>query len=375
MNLMSETPKSFETLTEEILKKDACVRCGACLGLCPYLKLYEGTIVFPDVCDLTDGRCLNFCPKGKIDLGNLTYRIWGEDYAGNPLGHTLKIVMAKATKTPNVQYGGIVTILARAAVSNEGFSGAILTQWRNVPYPQGIVVNDPADIPSYGGSHYGGAYTLAALNHIRKSRSGAFAVVGLPCQILALRQMHSVEHPENFHRNKNDLLIGLFCTWGLSPRSFRTDMQRRFGDRKIVRYNIPPPPANRLDVFFENDEKVEIPLEEIRPFLNPGCGTCLDMTAEFADISVGAAEGFPGWNTVIIRSEKGRDLFERLVRESTIETVPLPKTSLHHLTGAAAIKKKKALNVMDQEGVTSQTPALPAEARATILNFQLSEES
>jgi len=28
------------------------------------------------------------------------------------------------------------------------------------------------------------------------------------------------------------------------------------------------------------------------------------MTGEFADISVGAAEGITGWNTVIVRSEK-----------------------------------------------------------------------
>ena len=371
---MSETSKSFKVLTEEILQKDACVRCGACVGLCPYLKLFEGAIVFPDFCDLTDGRCLNFCPKGPVELDTVARQSWNEAYTGSPLGHHLKIVMARAADNPNAQYGGIATTLAQVAVSDEGLSGALLTRWRDLSYPEGIIVDDPKDIPTYGGSHYAGAYTLAALNRARKSNPEAFAVVGLPCQILALRKMHSFNHPENPHQGKEDLLVGLFCTWGLSPRDFRNDMQRRFGNRKIVRYNIPPPPANRLDVFFEDGEKIEIPLEEIRPFLNPGCGTCLDMTAEFADISVGAAEGFPGWNTVIIRSEKGQDLFDRLVREGTIETAPLPETSLQHLTGAAALKKKKALNVMDLEGVTSQTPTLPPEAREAILNFQSSEE-
>ena len=310
-----------------------------------------------------------------MDLGTLTRRIWNEDYTGLPLGYTVKIVMAKAKDHSNAQYGGIATTLAQAALINNRLSGALLTRWRDVAYPEGVLVHDPRDIPAYSGSHYAGAYTLAALNRIRKSHSETFAVIGLPCQILALRKMHSFDHPENIHQGKKDLLIGLFCTWGLSPRDFRADMQHRFGNRKIVKYDIPPPPANRLDIFFENDEKVEIPLEEIRPLLNPGCRTCLDMTAEFADISVGAAEGFPGWNTVIIRSGKGLDLFDRLVSKGAIETIPLPETSLHHLTNAAAIKKKKALNLIEQENTSPNTLMLPPAAREAILNFQFSEES
>jgi coenzyme F420-reducing hydrogenase beta subunit len=34
------------------------------------------------------------------------------------------------------------------------------------------------------------------------------------------------------------------------------------------------------------------------------------MTAEFSDLSVGAVEGIPGWNTVIVRTAKGQELLE-----------------------------------------------------------------
>ena len=371
---MSSESTSFKVLTEEIIKKDVCVRCGACVGLCPYLTLYEGTVVFPDACDLTNGRCLNFCPQGPVDLDALARRHQDERYTGRPLGPTIKIVMAKASGNPHAQYGGIASTLVQSAVSGDGLSGALLTRWRDVAYPEGIIVEDPGEIPAYGGSHYAGAYTLSALNRARKSQPGTFAVVGLPCQILALRKMHALDHPENPHFGKEDLLIGLFCTWGLSPRDFLAEMKRRFGNRKIVKYDIPPPPANRLDVFFERGEKAEIPLEEIRPFLNPGCRTCLDMTAEFADISVGAAEGFPGWNTVILRSRKGLTLFDRLVEEGIIETVPLPEANLRHLSEAAATKKQRALNIIEQDESSSKALTLPGAARETILNFQPSEE-
>lgn len=167
-----------------------------------------------------------------------------------------------------------------------------------------------------------------------------------------------------------DFIIGLLCTWALSPRSFQKEMKLRFGNRRVLKYDIPPPPANRLEVFFENQQKVEIPLDEIRPLINPGCHTCLDMTSEFADVSVGAAEGFPGWNTVILRSKKGKILFDKLVGKGVIEAKPLPKKNIQHLSEASAMKKKRALNAINQGKNTLHALSLPKEVHQTILNFQ-----
>jgi len=306
---------SFKELTENIIKGNQCTRCGACIGLCPYLSLYHGSIVFPDACNLTDGRCISVCPKGDLDLDKLSLRTWNEKYQGTPLGLVLEILMARTTGSTSSepQYGGIVSTLAKAAMTEKGISGTLLTRWRNVNYPEGIILQSTDEIFSFAGVHYAGAYTLAALNRYRKSHPHPVVVVGLPCQVLALRMMHDLDHPQNPHKNMGDFIIGLLCTWALSPRSFQKEMKRRFGNRKVLKYDIPPPPANRFEVFFENQQKVEIPLDEIRSLINPGCHTCLDMTSEFADVSVGAAEGFPGWNTVILRSKKGKILFDKLV--------------------------------------------------------------
>jgi coenzyme F420 hydrogenase subunit beta len=75
------------------------------------------------------------------------------------------------------------------------------------------------------------------------------------------------------------------------------------------------------------------------------------MTAELADLSVGAAEGVPGWNTLIVRSERGAELVRKAVQEGAIETDALPEENLEHLKEAALNKRKRALrNIVDKSG-------------------------
>ncbi len=113
--------------------------------------------------------------------------------------------------------------------------------------------------------------------------------------------------------------------------------------RQIVKFDIPPPPANVFQVFTDSD-RIEIPLDQVRPFIRPTCDVCIDMTAEFADISVGSAEGVEGWNTLIIRSDGGRELVEAAQAKGIIETAPLPQQNLDHLKEASLLKKKRGLN-------------------------------
>ena len=75
----------------------------------------------------------------------------------------------------------------------------------------------------------------------------------------------------------------------------------------------------------------------------PTCAYCLDMTAEFSDISVGAVEGKEGWNTVIVRSKRGADIIETAVRKGVLETRALPQQNLAHLEEASLLKKTRGL--------------------------------
>ena len=70
------------------------------------------------------------------------------------------------------------------------------------------------------------------------------------------------------------------------------------------------------------------------------------MTSELADISVGMFEGRPGWNTVILRSAKGAELFAESCRQGFTEADDFPAENLKHLSRAAADKKDRSLRTL-----------------------------
>ena len=108
-----------------------------------------------------------------------------------------------------------------------------------------------------------------------------------------------------------------------------------------LKYDIPPPPAEEFLVFTRKKQH-PIPLAELRPLVPRGCLACGDMTAESADIAVGSAEGVPGWNTVLIRTERGRELFREARSKNVLQVKPLPEANWEHLRSAVASKKKRA---------------------------------
>ena len=87
------------------------------------------------------------------------------------------------------------------------------------------------------------------------------------------------------------------------------------------------------------------------------CRYCIDSTAEFADLSVGAArfggecDEMCGWNQVIVRSQCGKDLIELAREKGMLEFREAPASALQDLKNAAAEKKRKALkNSVEKSG-------------------------
>jgi coenzyme F420 hydrogenase subunit beta len=87
-------------------------------------------------------------------------------------------------------------------------------------------------------------------------------------------------------------------------------------------------------------------------------------------VSVGSAEGIEGWNTLIVRSERGQELVEAARKASVIETDALPNENLHHLKGASLGKRRRALaNIRQITGNDDDLLhlELSAETRARLL--------
>ena len=350
-------------LTEDVLKKGLCVGCGACVGLCPYYSSHKGktAMVFP--CNLTRGRCYAYCPKAEVDFDELANAYWGHPYEGTPFGDHLEVVKSRAgTQFPKgfFQSGGTVSALMALALETGRVEAAVLTDRKGL-LPVPCLVSSTEGVVACSSSKYTASPTLASFNDALSKGNEKLGVVGTPCQVTALAQMRlNPMQRENFV-DPVSLVIGLFCTWALDTRGLHGLLKDRVDFDAIQRMDLPPPPSEIL-VLETDTGRVEIPLSEVRPLVPAGCHICPDMTSEWADLSVGVVEGQPEWNTLIVRTKRGRELVEQAKKRGWLVTETLSQENLDSLALAAGNKKKRAWTRAKEEGLINTDAAKGARS-------------
>jgi coenzyme F420 hydrogenase subunit beta len=302
-----------------------------------------------DSCPVTESRCCQFCPQMGVDLDLVTSTLFGVAYSGEPIGEVREVIIARSKETEireRAQYGGTVSTLIRVALESRLISTAVLTKLVD-GVPQGVTVSSAKEVLDCCGSSYLVCPVLEAFHRWQPEDNDRVGIVGTPCQTLAVAHMRTCSLSAQSNVSRLNLVIGLFCTWALS-HSFRKVLAKWAPLSVIRRTDIPPPPASVFHVYTA-DRCFSIPLDDVRPFIPPACALCWDMTSEMADISIGAAEGIEGWNTVIIRTKRGQDLVRTAVLEGLLETGDLPKANLDHLMESARLKKRRALHNLAQK--------------------------
>jgi coenzyme F420 hydrogenase subunit beta len=305
-------------------------------------------------CGLDEGRCFSYCPRAEADVENIGQKEVCQKYEKMEVGPVRKIWMARAGDPiwrRKAQSGGMVSALIDFALKKKVIDAAILTLREADFLPEGRIVRNRDDILTCAGSSYVSGPTLEALHKGPWQEQEKIGVVGLPCQTLALTRMRSSSLEKRTPVDQVELVIGLFCTWALEYERFIPFLKERVGQSDIFKLEITPPPERLLKV--HTDGKLHtLPVDEIRPFIRKGCRVCLDMTAELSDISVGTVEGVEGWNTIIIRSDRGEMLFKEAKEEGMIESQPLPEVRLNHLKEASLLKRERALNAIKESEQT-----------------------
>lgn len=344
--------RGLKALEEQVLDHGQCTACGACVSLCPYLRSFNGRIVKLDDCNLTEGRCFAYCPRTEVDLDTINRGLFGKGYEEIEMGPVREIVMARAHEkiwTDRGQNGGVVSALIDLAIKEGIIQVAILTRRDEDLLPQGTAALDRKDIIACAGSSYASGPTLEAFNRGPWKGEERIGLVGLPCQVLSLAKMKVSGLEKKTPIDRVDLVIGLFCTWALDYERFAAFLQERLDGRPIGKLDITPPPERLLKVE-AGTEILEIPLNEVRPLIRPSCQVCIDMTAEFSDISAGTVEGKEGWNTLIVRTRRGEELLAKGEDSGVIDTQPYPEDNLGHLKEASLLKKKRALESLQGRG-------------------------
>lgn len=351
-------------LMEDVHQRELCIGCGACVGLCPYFKNYQGKTAQLFPCTLDQGRCFAYCPKAEVDLDEIYTQRFGAGYDGSPLGPHTQVVAAaagSAMKTGDFQGGGTVSALMAWSLKNGHVNAAVLTD-RKALTPASHVERDWQAVAGFAGSKFMAAPTLAGLNAAVQEGEKQLGVVGTPCQMLAVSQMRANPFNKPEHEVSVALAIGLFCNWSLDTRQLASLLKSRMDVAAIRKMDIPPPPAATM-VLATDDGKVELPLSDIRPLIPHTCFTCLDMTAETADVSVGMYEGREHWNTLIVRSDVGARMVEGAVADGFLRTEPMDDEVIKHLSVAAMAKKERSMRILIQRDLVNTNNGRRASVR------------
>ncbi len=241
--------------------------------------------------------------------------------AGRPdelhFGPHLRLLRARLRHPiEGAQWTGIATRLAERLLE-AGEVTAVLTvaphpddRWKPVP----VIVTRPEGMAACRGMRMGFAPTLALLEPARAAGHTRVALIGIPCQVHALRAM---EEAFGFERI---LVIGTPCSDNTTTERF-WEFLRLLEER--------PERVSYLE--FRADYRVEIRYDDGRaprlvPFLSlpisklPAdffpltCRTCVDYTNALADLTVGYMGG-TGEQWLVVRNTRGEAMLALLGEE------------------------------------------------------------
>ncbi len=197
------------------------------------------------------------------------------------------------------------------------------------------------------------------------------AYVGLPCQLQALRklQFFSKELEQDW-ANKINLSIGLFCRENWAYTCFRAMVEDDFGVKlsDVEKFDIK---KGKIIGIAGGETVLSIPLPESKPFVRVGCQVCLDFSAEFCDLSVGAVGTPAKTSTVIVRTARGMEFLKAAEKEGYIEVKPLSEVK----PGVKLVKKltdeKREENL--EEAKVREKAGFPAKHIATMGSENMEE--
>src|SRR2546423_8578050 len=370
----------WKHLKAEVIDPGRCRGCAGCVVACPYPDIlgYDNTWKPFQLADQPDPdnclhgvkgctMCTRACPRFRAWEVEIDTAMFGQPReADQVIGFYKDIVLARATNAEYLergQDGGLCSAMLIWCLRNGEIDGALTshltgdgTSWTTIP----VVATSEDDILKGAGSRYTySANTLAYFDAVEMGLS-KMALIGMGCQSSSIpaMQVRGARKPAN----KIALNIGLLCSKSFDDSIFEGLLEAKYGIQRhvIVKMNI----KGKLQLWLTDDRYVEVPLKECHAFTREGCLYCPDFAAEHADISMGGLGQTGGWTLTVIRTDRGRDIFERMVKDGWVEwksatdADPAAVALMHKLAGVS--RKRWPTPVDIDAGRPGMLPPAPA---------------
>lgn len=327
----------WKHLYQEVVTSGLCTGCAGCVVACPHDVLgYDGTfrpLHLEDEggvggCGHGDKGCTlctRACPRFRDWEVDGDEHLWGRRRESDEvIGVYKDIVLARATDPGLLekgQDGGLASAMLIWCLRNGEIDAALVnylegdgSTWKTVPG----VARTEEEILQAAGSRY--TYSANILAYPAAIEAGAekLAMVGMSCQssVLPMMQTRGVRKVAR----RFSLNIGLLCSKSFDDAIFDDLLLAKYGIARaeIVKMNI----KGKLQVWMSDGRYQEVPLKECHEFTREGCQMCPDFAAEHADVSMGGLGQSSGWTLTIVRTDRGREVIDRMLDDSSIETRP-----------------------------------------------------
>jgi coenzyme F420 hydrogenase subunit beta len=337
---------NFDELKTDVIDKGTCTGCGSCVSVCP-TQVIKFVDEIPTLQERPGevpegepplGKCIEckLCYFGCPVTESLDPRMQALFGSEDVLGNYTNLYKAK-TLVPEIaevaQDGGIVSTILAYALNQGIIDGAIVsvTNEENPWIPQPKIITSYEELLKSAGTRYSLSPNIASLAQYKDVVEELLAqrpvgedwlrlaFVGTPCQTLGVMKLqNALEGADIRPANLITLTIGLFCMENFDAAKLHQLIQDKTG-LNITQIRKMDIKKGALHIFPKGEEEAKtIPLEETGEAVRSGCHSCEDLTAWYADISIGSIGTPTGWSTVFTRTGKGKEIFEGAVREKMI---------------------------------------------------------
>lgn len=216
------------------------------------------------------------------------------------------------------QWTGITTRIGERLLET-GAVDAVLTmradphdRWR----PQPVLVTEAADMAECRGMRMGYAPLLSLLEPAVQQGHRRLAVIGIPCQVYALRALQQEWGLDQLY------VIGTPCSDNTTTEHFHQFLALLSDQPETIEY-LEFRADYQVELRFNTGEIREIPFLKLpisqlpADFFPLTCQSCVDYTNGLADITVGYMGG-EGQQWLLVRNQRGKALMELLGAELAI---------------------------------------------------------
>ncbi|GAB6265202.1 MAG: Coenzyme F420 hydrogenase/dehydrogenase, beta subunit C-terminal domain [Methanothrix sp.] len=327
----------------ETARRNLCTGCGTCAAICPQEAINllvdskKGVFlptVDEELCNEC-GICIKACPGQFQNLSELNMDLFGhvadDFWIGNHVACYTGYALDEELRYDSSS-GGLITQLLVWALDEGIINGALVTRMskENPLMPEPIIARNKNELIEASKSKYCPVPANIAIKEILRCKDNEkFAVVGLPCHILALRK---AEKFNNNLRNKVIYHMGIFCSHTvtfLATEMLLNNININISSINEISYRGGGWPGG-LSIELKNGLIIKLPKSNyydisFGSFIPVCCRLCSDHTNILADISFGDAwlkeyeSDRIGRSIIISRNVAGEELLQEALAKGVIQ--------------------------------------------------------